>query len=121
MHVVCAAGESAQHALGVTTVAGLLECVGIDLEGCVGAKDEGPGMQCVYGLRLFLCEPLHICDGLLRRTARLIDVRRDDVEGETDLREELAASRRGGGEDEPHDQASASMEMDVSSTCASCG
>src|SRR6185437_15383415 len=87
---------------------------------CVGAEHEDTGMQRVNRLSLFECEPLHVGRRILRGVAGLIDMRRDDVEDEADLREKLATARRGGGEDEPH-QGSASTEIEVSSTCASRG
>src|SRR6202012_2852448 len=92
----------------------------IDLDGRVCAEDVGARMQRVNCLRFFECESLHIDGGRFGGTARFVDVGRDDVKGETGLREKLAASRRGGGESQPH-QARASPEMKASITCASRG
>ena len=89
MHMMRAAGERAQHALGIRAICWLLKRVAIDLDGCVGAEDEGAGMQRVNRMRFLECEPLHISCGIFGCVSCFVDVSGYHVEGETDLREEL--------------------------------
>ena len=91
VHMMRAAGKCAQHAFGIGAICGLFEGMAVDLDGRVGAENEGSGMQRVNCLRLFERQPLHIGSGLFRCAARLVDVCREDLEGESDLREEFSA------------------------------
>ena len=75
----------------------LAEDLAVDLDDRVGRQHD----VALDGPRLRHREAAHEVERPLARLRRLVDVRRHDVEGEPELRQQLAPARRPRGEHQP--------------------
>lgn len=90
--LVSAAGEGAEHVLGVGEVGGFVEDLGVEDDGGVGAEDGGVGVECVEGEGFFEGEALDVVSGKFVGAEGFVDVRGEDVEAQAGLGEEVAAA-----------------------------
>ncbi len=100
VNVVHATGKGAEHALRFAEMSGFVQDCVIENDGGIGGEDRGFrfGLGDAHGL--FKGKAADIGKRVFVPQARFVDVRGLDGVRQGDLKEQIMAARRGGGEDE---------------------